>query len=157
MVTTPKAAAGYDTAGLAYVVHEHRLDYFAYHSWVAPPAILMAPLIVQALEQCTPFFSVVDGTVPVVADLRLDTELVKFRQVFEGDASWVELVLRIRLLSLKDAQLVTSRIFSASEPVGESTPYAGVLAANRAIGRLLDGVAGFVAAQVSQLGKAEMQ
>ena len=47
----PHAAAGYDSQHIIYVRQPHKLEYFAHNEWVDPPARMLAPLIVAALER----------------------------------------------------------------------------------------------------------
>ena len=58
IVSTPRAAAGFDTRRIVYLRQAHELEAFAYHEWVDTPALMLAPLIAQAIERSGAFRAV---------------------------------------------------------------------------------------------------
>lgn len=136
-VSAPRAQAGFDTARMVYVRRRYEIEYFAKNRWVEPPAHMLAPLLVQALEQTGDFAAVVSWPSAVPTNLRLDTELTELQQDFRTHPSRVELGLRAQLTDLHDGRVLATRRFLEVEPAPSDNPYGGVVAANRAARRLL--------------------
>jgi cholesterol transport system auxiliary component len=147
VVTTPTAAPGYETSAMVYQRRAHELEPFAYHRWAEPPAELLAPLLVDALEATGSFAVVVRDPTRVVGDLRVDSQVTRFRQEFAADGtSLVRVALRVQIASSRAAGIVAARTFEGIEPVAESTPEAGVVATNRVVARLVGEIASWCAA-----------
>jgi cholesterol transport system auxiliary component len=145
LVTAPLAAPGYGTAGMAYVLKDHRVDYFATHRWVDTPARMLWPLITRALRASGLLKAAVESPAPIDAQLRLDSEVLKLRQLFSASASRIELSLKVDLYDLTMNRLLTSRVFSVTEPSASRDPYGGVVASNRAVSRVFDQLVRFMA------------
>ena len=75
----------------------------------------------------------------------LDSTLLYLRQVCPLDPSELQVGLRVTLVDRADARVIASQTLQVSEPLEERTPYAGVLAANRALARLLGDLQAFLA------------
>ena len=142
-VSAPRARAGFDTEQMAYVRRPHSLEYFANNRWADTPSHMLAPLLAQALEQR--FRVVVRAPSAVHADLRLDTELVRLQHDFTNRPSRVELVLRAQLVDLRGRQVLAAAEFEETENAPSEDAYGGVIAANRALQRMLQWVADFCA------------
>jgi cholesterol transport system auxiliary component len=145
-----RARPGFDTPAMAYTRRANEIEYFARNRWADAPAQMLAPLIVQAVEQAAGFRAVVRGRSPAAADLRLDTELVRLQQDFAVQPSRVELTLRAQLIDLRSRRVLAAREFDAVEPAPSDDPYGGVTAANRALARLLGELASFCAERAPQ-------
>lgn len=137
LLSSPRAAPGYAGARMAYIEEPHRIDYFAKHRWADSPARMLEPNLIRALETSGLFQAVVRAPTRARFDLRLDTEVLRLVQVFEPTESRVELVVRISLLDTQHQRVLLSDVLEVIEPVAERTPYGGVMAANRAVDRLL--------------------
>ncbi len=142
-VSAPRARAGFDTEQMAYVRRPHALEYFANNRWADTPSRMLAPLLAQALEQR--FRAVVRAPSAVHADLRLDAELVRLQQDFTSRPSRFELVLRAQLVDLHGRRVLAAMEFEEIEPAPSEDAYGGVIAANRALQRMLARVADFCA------------
>ena len=110
---------------------------------------MLAPLLAQALEQAGAFRAVVRTTNPIPADLRLDTELIRLQQDFTAQPSRVELALRAQLYDVNSKTILAVREFDATETATSEDAYGGVMAANRALERLLVQLTDFCAAESS--------
>jgi cholesterol transport system auxiliary component len=122
------------------VTRAYQIDYFARHQWVEPPARMLAPLLADALERGGRF-RVVGGGEASAAPLRLETEIIALQQEFDvgpGQPSQVRFTLRARLLGGGERRLLAAAAFEAVEPSPSEDPYGGVIAANRAVARVLD-------------------
>lgn len=145
VVARPEPSAGYGTPRMAYVEQDYRLDYFAEHQWVDPPAVMLEPLLVQALG-AHPAFGVVsrDGR-GIRAELRLDTVVEAFYQDFRPRPSQARVALRVRLVDPGDGRILATRLLEDTEPAPMDSAYGGVQAINRILARLLPEVADFAA------------
>lgn len=137
MVNTLPARAGYDTSQMAYRQHAHELDYFATNRWVSPPARMLEPLIVSALEQTAAFRAVTLEANSLAGDLRLDVELIQLHQDFTARPSRVVLSVRAQLVDLRDNRVLAARQFDETEAAASEDARGGAAAANRALQRLL--------------------
>lgn len=142
-VSTPRARAGFDTAQMAYVRRAHELEHFASNQWADAPARMLAPLIAQALERTGYWRSVLHNPSVAPADLRLDSELVRLVQDFTARPSRIRITLRAELVETASGRLLAAREFDEVEVAPSDDPYGGVLAANRALDRLLGKLADF--------------
>lgn len=148
IVSSPRAMPGYDGVQMAYTREPHKLEYFARNQWADTPARMLAPLLVRALEH-RGAFRAVTGASPVRGELRLDTELIRLHQDFTARPSRVRLTVRAQLVDTARKRVVASRMFDAAETAPADTPYGGVVAANRALARVLDQIAEFAAASAA--------
>lgn len=136
-VGVPRARAGYDSAQIAFVRRPYELEYFAKSRWADPPARMLAPLLVLALEASGGFRSVAQAPGGVPPDLRLDTELVRLHQDFGTSPSRVEIALRVQLIDLRGSRVLAEALLEETETAPSEDAYGGVIAANRALERLL--------------------
>jgi cholesterol transport system auxiliary component len=139
-IAPPGARAGFDGARMAYVTRPYELHFFARHQWVEPPARMLAPLLAEALLREGRFDAAQSGE-SLAAALRLETEIVVLQQEFSAHPSQVRFTLRARLLDLVEHRLLASSAFEAVEAAPSDDPYGGVIAANRAVARVLGEVA----------------
>ena len=145
LVSTPRAAAGFDSARIIYVREAHKLEYFAHSEWVDTPARMLAPLLVAAVENSDAFRAVVHAPSSASGDLRLDTEILQLQQEFEGGTSRVRFVLRAYLVEDASRRVLASREFEALAAAPSANPYGGVVAANQAVRSVLEKLAAFCA------------
>jgi cholesterol transport system auxiliary component len=141
------AAAGFGGSDLLYVRQAHRLQRFARHRWADSPARMLDPLLVKAAEASGLFSAVAAPGAAIRADLHLDTQLLQLQQRIQDGDSRVELTLRATLIRVADGRQVAARTFRIEE-AAPATPYGGVQAANRAVGRLLPELTAFLAHQL---------
>lgn len=144
-VSAPRARSGFDTPMMAYTQRPNALEYFAKNRWADTPARMLAPLLAQALERSGGFRAVVLAPSSANAELRLDTELVRLQQDFSARPSRVQFTLRAQLIDLGTRRVLAAAEFDETEPAPSDDPYGGVIAANRALARLLGWLADFCA------------
>lgn len=143
VVGMPRAAPGFDSARMVYVRKPHQLEFFAKNQWVDTPARMLAPLLVQALERGGKFRAVAQPAGSLAAELRLDTEIIRLQQEFANPRSRVHLTVRAVVIDLVRRRVVATREFDIVEPAPSEDPDGGVVAANRAVKRLLAQMAEF--------------
>jgi len=149
-ITTPGSAAGLNTARMAYSTEPNRLDYFAYHEWIAPPAKMIASLMESRLQASGLFSAVLAGSPDVQTDLRLDSEVQVFQQDFTQNEGTLNFTVRVNLVEVQSRTLLASETFVYQEPaIGNAE--AGVVAANRAVDRYLNELTGFLDVSVKSL------
>ena len=145
VVNEPRAAPGYNTREMVYVRAANKLEAFAFSQWVEPPALMLGPLLVHAIERTGAFRAVVRAPTSVAGDVRLDTELIRFQQEFTVMPSRVRLTLRAVLIDTATRRVVASREFDAEAPSPSEDPAGGVAAANEVAHRVLAEVAALCA------------
>lgn len=148
-VSPPRARPGFDTASMAYVRRAHELEYFAKNRWADTPARMLAPLLVQALDRSGGFRAVVQAPGAVSADLRIEIEIVQLLQDFETRPSRVRFTLRAQLIEVASRRVLATREFDEAEGAPSDDAYGGVIAANRALERLLGQLVDFCSGQAA--------
>lgn len=146
VVNLPRAAAGHNSQRMIYLRQPYAQEYFAHSQWVDTPARMLQPLIAAAVERSGRFAAVVTMPVSVSGDYRLETELLRLQQEFMSRPSRVRLTLRATITDLATRRVVAWRQFDALVEAASDDPYGGVIAANRAVGEVLDQLAAFCAA-----------
>ncbi len=138
-------AAGFDSPRIIYVRETHKLEYFAHSEWVDPPARMLAPLLVAAIENTGAFRAVVQTPSAAAGDLRLDTEIIRLQQEFGTQPSRVRFTLRAYLVDEGTRRVLARREFDTAVPAASDDPYGGVVAANRAVQTVLEDLSAFCA------------
>jgi cholesterol transport system auxiliary component len=151
-VSALQAAAGYDSARIVYLRQPQQLEAYAQSAWVDTPARMLAPLLVAALQRSGAYAAVVSAPSAAASTLRLDTELLRLRQDFEGGTSTVTLSLRATLVDGATRKVLGSRDFSATLPAATADSAGGVGAAQAATRRVLAQLADWCAAAASRTG-----
>ncbi len=143
VVDDPRAAPGYATRQIAYVRATHQLEFFAFNEWVQPPALMLAPMLVHAIERTGAFGAVVRAPTSVAGDMRLEIELIRLHQDFRVAPSRVRLTLRAVLVDTAARRVIASREFDEEAASASDDPSGGVIAANQVARRVADDVAAF--------------
>jgi cholesterol transport system auxiliary component len=137
LLAQPSAAPGYDTVRMLYRRQPQQLEAFAFHEWVEPPARLLAPLMLRALQATGAFRVVLLAPTSGAGDLRLETELLRLHQDFSVQPSVLRLTLRAVLIDSATRRVLASQVFDATAAASRDDPLAGVAAAQQATQRLL--------------------
>ncbi|QXP83258.1 ABC-type transport auxiliary lipoprotein family protein [Methylococcus sp. ANG] len=151
-VSPPLAAAGFDSTRIIYVREAHKLEYFAHSEWVDPPARMLAPLLVAALERSGAFRAVILTPSAAGSDLRLDTEIIRLQHEFGTQPSRVRFTLRAYLIDDKTRRVLARREFEAVVPASSEDPYGGVVAANQTVQTVLQDLSAFCAEAALRAG-----
>lgn len=133
IINPPHAAAGFDSQRIIYVREPHKLDYFAHSEWVEPPARMLGPLLVAAIERTGAFRAVVLTPGAAAGDWRLDTEIIRLQQEFQTRPSRVRFTVRASLVDDRTRRVLAVREFESIVTATTDDPYGGVVAANRAV------------------------
>lgn len=144
VVNMPVAQPGFETPQMAYRQRPHEVSYYAAHQWAEPPARLLAPLVVQALEQTGQWRAIVSMPTSVRGDHRVDIDQVELIQLFLQTPSQVRLSLRLQVIKLPDHLVQGTRLFDVVEDASPDDAYGGAVAANRAVDRLVKEMAAWL-------------
>lgn len=143
LVATPRAASGYETQHMMYKRQAHQLAYYAQSEWLATPAKMLTPLMIQAIERSGGFSNVVMAPSHVMADYRLETEIIRLHQAFDRQPSAVQLTVRATLVSNATRKVVAVREFDEVVVANSENAYGGVVAANVAVQNFLEKLTAF--------------
>lgn len=145
-VSMPRARAGFTTAQMIWVHQAHELDAYSRNRWADAPARMLVPLFVQALKNSGVFQTVVQSPSGTSAMWRLDTELIRLQQDFTVEPSAVRFTLGAQLVDIATQRVIATAEFDEVERCETEDAYGGVLAANRALERILAKLVDFSAA-----------
>jgi len=148
IISVPRAQGGYDTARMAYVTQPYGLRYFTRSRWADTPANMLAPLLADALQAIGGFSVLYAAPGSISASFRLDTELIRFHQDFTRQPSVLQITLRATLVDLRSNRVLATHRYEISEPADSEDAYGGVVAANKAVHRLVEQLADFCLAAV---------
>lgn len=144
LVSRPVAAAGYTTYRMAYTKTPSELSYYTRNRWIAPPAEMLQPLLVESIQRSKRFRAVAQAPFTGKTVYRLDTDLVYIRQNLIVEPHQMEIALQVRLVDNNNQRIIASRLFKRSCAVLELAPYDGVLTSNEVLQQLLSDVTRFV-------------
>jgi cholesterol transport system auxiliary component len=136
LVSTPVASAGYNTKQMQYMMTPYQLQAFAHNQWVAPPAQMLTPIFAAAIRSQKFYKAVVEPPFSGLTDYNLQTQLMSFDQNFMQPVSRFVMVVQASLVNNATNRVVASRRFKVVMPAPGNNPYAGVLAANKAVAKL---------------------
>ncbi len=132
LISQPEAMAGYQTEQMLYVKKPYELSSFAENAWIAPPANMLYPLLIEAFQADHRFSAIASSPYADKVDYRLDTQLLAMQQTFLTKPSEFILTLKIVVTRVKSNQVLASRIITEHVACPTDTPYGGVIAANKA-------------------------
>lgn len=144
LVSKPAAAPGYATYHMAYIDTPSELAYYTRNRWVAPPAEMLQPLLVDSIQRSQHFGAIAKAPFAGKTRYRLDTELVYIRQNLTTMPHRLELALRVSLVDSVTQQIMVSKTFERSQAVNKLEPYASVVVANTVLAQMLSDVTHFV-------------
>lgn len=154
LVTIPRTQAGFDSPRMVYLLRPHEIRYYADNQWADTPGRMLTRLLAEALEKSGAWGTVIQMPSAVRGDYRLDADDLALQQEFFSNPSRLRLTLRLQLVALPGQTVIDARQFDIMEEAPSEDAYGGVLAANRAVGRLMNEVADWAGAG---LRKAPLQ
>jgi cholesterol transport system auxiliary component len=149
VVNMPVAQPGFDTPRMAYTQRPYEVSYYATHQWADPPARMLAPLLIQAMEQTGDWRAIVPMPTSVRGDHRVEIDQLALVQDFLQKPSQVRLTLRVQMIKLPEHLILGTRLFDVAEVASTDDAYGGAVAANRAADKLLREVADWLSGCVS--------
>jgi cholesterol transport system auxiliary component len=148
LVTVPGTAPGFDSNRIAYTREPPKLDYYNDSLWSDTLARMLLPILVQAFEKTGSFKAVVSPPSPVLADLRVDVEIIRLRQEFMVQPSQVRLTARLKIMDMKSGIVLDTRVFEVVEPAPSEDAAGAARAANGAVRKILNEMIPFALGQV---------
>lgn len=148
LVNVPQAEAGFDSRRMAYLLRPFEVSYYAANQWVDTPSRMLVPLLAQVFEKSGVWRAVIPMPSSVRGDYRLDSHSLALQQEFLQQPSRVRVTVRMQLVELREQRIIGDRGFEIIENAPSEDAYGGVLAANQAVGQLLERVAAWVSACV---------
>lgn len=142
-VAVPTALPMYNSTDMAYTQHPYQVAYFAKSSWIATPAQMLQPLMVQTLQNTGRFASVSSLYGSGQFDYLLQTQILQFEQDYLSGHNVFHLRVRAQLIRSATSQVVGSKDFIIDVPAPQDTPYGGVYAANTATRDMLAELSAF--------------
>lgn len=150
LVTQPEAAYIYNTTSMAYTAKPYQVSYYSQNEWAATPSQMMLPLLAQSLEKTGAFRAVVVAPYLGKTDYTINTQIIKMQQNYiNPKAGTFDLVVQVEVVSVATGHTVATRQFSIKEPIGQASPYNGVIAGNTAMAKLLIQICHFATAVIS--------
>ncbi len=143
LIAVPRAHGGYDTPRIAYMREDYGLRYYTRSRWADTPARMLAPLLADAVQASGQFHALYATPGSLAADMRLDTELVRFHQDFRKQPSEMHITMRAQLIDLDKGRVIATWLVDRTAQADTDNAYGGVVAANRLLGQVLDELARF--------------
>ena len=153
VVGVPQAEAGFEQARMAYLQRPYEVSYYATNVWADTPARMMAPVLLQSLERTNLWRVVVPMPTAVRGDYRLDISGLMLQQEFLQRPSGTRVRLRAQLTETKEQRIMGARSLESFEPAPSEDAYGGVLAANRAVTRVLESLNDWLSSCLQGAGK----
>jgi cholesterol transport system auxiliary component len=144
LVLVPETEPLYATTQMAYTTQAYQIAYFSQNEWAATPSQMIEPLIVETLRHTHYFSDVLSSPDFDRHTFTLRSEILEIKQDFTSEPAMLQLTMRFNLSRDAANQVIATRELSVREPMLERNPYAGVVAANEAMAKLLRELARFV-------------
>jgi len=143
LVLTPKAQPAYDTTRMAYSLRPYEVAYFRDHEWAEAPSQMLQPLLVWTLQQTGFFRATLTPPARGRTSYILDTDILELIQDFTVRPPVLRAAVRLQLLG-PAGEPIASRDIAVRETMPEANPESGIVAANRAMAKILGEAARFV-------------
>jgi cholesterol transport system auxiliary component len=144
LVLVPETMPAYATTQMAYSTEAYKIAYFSKNEWAQTPSQMIQPLVVQTLRNTHYFSEVLSPPYFGRNTFALRIEIMELEQDFASEPAMLQLAMRIDLSREATNQVVATKELSVREPMPERNAYAGVVAANEAMPKLLRELAAFV-------------
>ena len=89
-------------------------SYYLYSQWSAPLNRLIYSQLVKNLSSSNVFKSVVGYSSEVNSDLILETQIIDFYNVVDGENSYADISIKVRLINTKNEKIVKEKLFHYS-------------------------------------------
>jgi cholesterol transport system auxiliary component len=144
LVLVPDTMPAYATTQMAFSTQAYQIAYFSKNEWAETPSQMIQPLVVKTLRNTHYFSEVLSSPYFGRHTFVLHVEILELKQDFTSEPAMLQLAMRIHLSREATNQIVATTELSVREPMSERNPYAGVVAANEAMPKLLRELAKFV-------------
>jgi cholesterol transport system auxiliary component len=145
VVALPRPLPGHEGSLMLYQRHPQELEAYTESEWVAPPAHMLAPLLVRALQQTGAYSAVLLAPSGLAGAQRLECEFVALQQLFGSGPSLVRLSLRAMILESATLQVRAWQDFEQSVAAATDDAAGGAAAATLAAHQLSKALAAWCA------------
>jgi len=149
LVDVPHAAAGYESNRMVYTRQAQTQEVFANSAWADTPSRMLAPLLVERLQQSGQFRAVLLSPTAAKASLRLDTTILQLQQDFLQVPSRVHFRIQATLLDNNTREVLAWRAVDITRDATTGDAAGGVIAANAAVQDALQQIADFLAGEMA--------
>lgn len=143
LVSVSTVNPAYQSSQMIYIQQPYQLSAFAENEWVAAPAQMLLPLLVESLRNAGHFHAVVAAPYPGKSDYHLGVRVIRLQQDFLQSPSQVHMELQADLVDARMNTVVASKGFATAVTAPEDSPQGGVIAANIAVEQLLEQIVVF--------------
>ncbi|MFT6397285.1 MAG: cholesterol transport system auxiliary component [Bradymonadia bacterium] len=150
LLISPMQSIGYDSRQMTYTMRPYERTYYAYSRWADTPPRMIEPLVVQAMEASGYFGAVVDVASSVVAQVRLELDLLVLDHEYQTTPSQGRIVIRAQLHDLEYNRIIGTAIFQERVAAPTENPYGGALALNLALEVVLSDILQWVGDSIPQ-------
>lgn len=140
IVNDVKAFGSGAEVNMTYTRTPNVIEAYTKSEWVEPPVLLIKTALTNALIASNNYQDVLMSPTSIMSPYRIDAVIQKMQQVFDGDKSYIELSLMVRLVDTAHQKLVFSKNYSVTEPVQSLNAQGGVEAYNKAMKKLLPNI-----------------
>lgn len=144
LLVSPVQSVGFDSRSMAYAMRPYERTYYAFSQWADTPGRMIEPLLIQAMESSGLFAAVIDVASTVVADYRLEVDLLVLQHEFQTTPSRGRIAMRAQLTDLVDNRVVATRIFEETAQAPTENPYGGAVALNIGLENILTDMVAWV-------------
>lgn len=127
----------YNTTRMMYSKRPHQVSAYGLNEWAKTPSEMLHPLIVQTLNKTNYFHAVVTSANAGSYQYSLSTQIFQLQQDFTRKTPVVKLSLHAQLMKAGSNRVIAAKVFNVTQRMSQRSPYAGVMAANKATERLL--------------------
>lgn len=143
IINTPTAVPGFDTRKMIYTKKPYELNEFALNQWVAPPAEMLQPILVQKIRDTGQFHAIMSHAYESNRQFVLNTHLIELQQNFIKHPSQIQMSIQAELINADNNKVISTRTFSTIQTAPQNSPYGGVVAANKAVDIILNQITEF--------------
>ncbi len=128
---------------MIYIPACYQIQYFSQNRWTDPPAQMLQPLLINALQRTGRFQAIINTPSTVYYDWILNTQLLSFQQEFINIPSRFRIAIRAQLINARSRQVISSEDFLVTQIAPHDDAYGGALAANQAAQKILNEISCF--------------
>lgn len=128
-VTEVKADAPFNTNKMYYSQAQYQINSYTLNQWATRPSSMLTQQIQEKLLASCIYGNVVNSEFMTTAKYRLNSQLLDYKQVMNGQSSSMKLSILVQLVDNTSNQVVRSKIFN-NEAAGDPTVGGYVKGAN---------------------------
>jgi cholesterol transport system auxiliary component len=130
MIMPTESRPIYNTTLMVYRIRPYQVNYYAKNQWAETPLQMFHSLLMRSLRKSNLFYAVVAPSYIGKVDYLLNTEIIELQHDIMRKN--IRFSVAIQLYKMKTQKVIANRLFTVQVPARENTPYAGVVAANKA-------------------------